>query len=159
MITLADFRTTIVRPALDAIGLGGAAAEQLLIGTAIQESGLLARDQRGGGPAHGLWQMERATFNYVVLDYLPNHPDLMAKVMTLAPAGAALEFDLIEDHDRLACALARVRYLPAKPPLPAAGDLAGQAAYWKSVYNSVLGAGTTDEYVRNVGAALWGALG
>ena len=52
----------VVIPALDRIKLGGRAAQELVLGTGIQESGLVFRRQQGGGPAKGLWQMESVTF-------------------------------------------------------------------------------------------------
>ena len=42
-----------IRPALTTLAAGGVAAEQLLLGTAIQESLLIHRQQLGGGPALG----------------------------------------------------------------------------------------------------------
>lgn len=50
-----------IRPALTALAAGGLASEQLLLGTAIQESLLIHRQQLGGRSALGLFQMETAT--------------------------------------------------------------------------------------------------
>jgi hypothetical protein len=50
-----------IRPALNTLEMGGLAVEQLILGTGIQESLLVHRQQLGGGPALGVFQMERAT--------------------------------------------------------------------------------------------------
>lgn len=48
-----------------------------------------------------------------------------------------------------AAAMCRIHYLRDKATLPDAGDLAGQAATWKRVYNTALGHGTVAAYIRN----------
>jgi hypothetical protein len=53
-------------------------------------------------------------------------------------------------HDlRLATLVARLRFRVVRAPLPDAGDVHGQALYWKRYYNTYLGAGTVAEYLRN----------
>src|SRR3954469_3472805 len=62
--TVAQFRNFVVRPILDYLGLASPAAENLLVGTALYESGLEALDQWTGpgdatlGPAFGIYQIE-----------------------------------------------------------------------------------------------------
>ena len=53
MLDPGQFRRLVVRPALQAIGLCSPAAERLLLGTALTESGLTWLAQKGGGPARG----------------------------------------------------------------------------------------------------------
>lgn len=48
-----------------------------------------------------------------------------------------------------AAALCRAHYFRRPEPLPAAGDVEGQAAYWKRHYNTRFGKGTPDQYVRD----------
>jgi len=139
-----------VRPALSRIGLLNQASIELVMGTAAQESHLQYLRQLGTGPALGLWQMEPATHNDIWTNYLRHKPQLAAAVLSILSAEN-------QRHDpgelawnlRYAAAMCRVHYLRVAAPLPAAGDLRGQAAYWKKSYNTVLGAGTELEYVRN----------
>lgn len=56
-----QFRIEIVRPALVTIDLYSDAAENLVMGTAAQESHLDYVKQSGNGPALSLFQMEPAT--------------------------------------------------------------------------------------------------
>lgn len=48
-----------------------------------------------------------------------------------------------------AAMMCRIHYRRVSEPLPAAGDLPAQAAYWKKWYNTELGAGTEAEYIEH----------
>jgi hypothetical protein len=66
----------VIAPALALIGLGGAAAEELMLGTALQESGGGWRLAQAAGPALGIWQMEPATFTDLATIFLSHEPAL-----------------------------------------------------------------------------------
>lgn len=151
-ISADHLRQHVIRPACEAIGLHSPAAEELLLGTACQESkcGTFLK-QLGVGPALGIFQMEPATYKDLWANFLSGRPELAQKLRWMAP-----------DHDeqpphaaemvwnlRYAAAMARVHYYRVKDPLPAAGDIAAQAAYWKRFYNTPKGAGTEAEYLNN----------
>src|SRR5882757_814136 len=77
------FARTSIRPSLITINLWSAAAEQLLLGTAIHESeGFRFRKQRNG-PALGVFQMEPFTHNDIWNTYLSYHPTLATQVTSL----------------------------------------------------------------------------
>jgi hypothetical protein len=84
----ATFLNDVIRPALQAIELDSEAAEQLLLGTAQQESDLRATVQDGGGLALGDFQMEPNTHNDIWANYLAFHADLAGKVQSLAGVAA-----------------------------------------------------------------------
>lgn len=141
----------VIRPTLAAIGLGGAVAEQLVLGTAATESGLSYIHQLGKGPALGLWQMEPATYRSLWSDLLgtPSRAGLRHRVLEVGPylnppAPARLISDLA-----LGAAMCRVRYLWDPHPLPAPGDVRGLAETWKRGYNTVAGKGTADKFLRD----------
>ena len=125
------------------------AAVELLVGTALKESGGLRwRTQLSGGPARGLFQMERATHDDIWTNFLAYRPPLSDAIKrTFAPAEGALGFDQITQDDAYAALMARLKYLRVPAALPLAGDLQGQAGYWKTYYNTNLGKGTAAEYV------------
>ena len=125
------------------------AAVELLVGTALKESGGLRwRTQLSGGPARGLFQMERATYDDIWTNYLAYRPTLSAAIrQAFTPAGAELEFERITDDDAYAALMARLKYVRVPAALPPAGDLHGQAGYWKTYYNTPLGKGTVAGYV------------
>jgi len=154
-----QLRDLVVRPALEHIGLWSLAAEQLVMGTAAQESRLTYLAQVGGGPALGLWQVEPATHLDIWSNFLRFRKDLRRQVVALlapgvpsmgaldlvgAPGPMALALNL-----SYAAAMCRVHYYRSKLPLPAEGDVAGMAQRWKESYNTALGAGKPEEFIRN----------
>lgn len=142
-----------IRPALDHMGMGGKAAEELILGTAIVESGLKYLKQLGNGPALGLWQMEPATHQDIYDNWLVYRDDagellsnlVVERAETFAPSE---RLDQLTWNLRYAAAMCRLKYYRSKTALPEAGDLEGQARFWKSCYNSHLGKGTVGKYVK-----------
>lgn len=148
-IAITHLRTEVIRPCLRLLDLWSPTAEDLLVGTAVQEShcGSYLR-QMGGGPALGIYQMEPATHDDIWAHFLAYRPRLATEVRRfLAPGVAA--------HEQLpwnlyyATAMARMHYLRRPERLPAYGDVRGYAAYWKAHYNTPLGKGTEAEFVAN----------
>lgn len=151
MLNVEHVRTMVVRPTLKHLELHSQSAEDLVLGTLIQESRLTYLLQVGGGPGLGLAQMEPATFNWLWDDYLHKRPELKERVRSLVGdwrAGWDLSLELVTNLS-FASALCRVRYLPATAPLPNTGDIAGLGAYWKKYYNTEKGAGTAQQWVDN----------
>ena len=122
-------------------------AVELLMGTAAQESHLgKYRKQIGGGPALGIYQMEPATFDDIVKNYLSSKPVLKEKIIEVSGVTELNSKDLV-NNDRLSTCMARVHYLRVKEGIPSSLD--GQARYWKKYYNTHLGVGTEEEYKSN----------
>ena len=151
-----QFRLWVVRPTLTAMRMWSEAAEDVLVGTAVHESGgLESLDQQTHaddatlGPAFGVFQMERATMDDLLDRYLVRRIDLHQRVSAFRaelPADPAAQ---LMTNLAFATALARVKYWMAPEPLPAIGDLNGYAAYWKRHWNTELGAGTTEKFIRD----------
>lgn len=146
MLDVRQFRDLVIVPALETLELYSKSAEELILGTALQESGLRYLQQLGGGPALGLFQMEPATHDDLWATYLPRKPDLVQRLQSLSQhrIALALATDLW-----YAAAMCRIHYYRVSDPLPAAGDTYGQAAYWKQHYNTPEGAGRISEYLDN----------
>ncbi|MBF0116611.1 MAG: hypothetical protein HQM04_16405 [Magnetococcales bacterium] len=136
----------VIRPTLQRLGLWSGVAEELVLGTAIQESSLQYLQQLGGGPALGIWQMERVTHDDVWQNFLHYRTKLGLNILGpyTRPDHTRLVWDLA-----YACAMCRVHYLRCPNVLPPAGDIDGQAAYWKAWYNTPLGKGTVEQYIDN----------
>jgi hypothetical protein len=144
-----QLRELIVRPSLEEVGLHSDAAEDLVMGTAAQESHLMYVKQLGGGPALSLFQIEPATYKDYWDNYLTHRVDLIADIQKSCgfqgvPEPSRLIWDL-----KFASIMCRVHYRRISSPLPEHGDIAGYAAYWKKYYNTVHGAGTEEEFVEN----------
>lgn len=147
MIDPRHLRAEVIRPTLHHLGLHSPAAEDLLLGTALQESdgGRWLR-QLGDGPALGPWQMEPATCRDIWDHYLRYRSDLARRVEALMCPGQDEVAQLVGNLP-YACAMARVHYLRIPAPLPPHGDVRGYAHYWKAYYNTHLGRGTEAEFL------------
>ena len=146
MLDVKQFRRLVIRPALEAIHLWSEGAEELVLGTALQESGLRYLEQIGGGPALGLYQMEPATHDDVHLNFLSYHPELAERVKSLAVIPKPLS---MVGNLWYATAMCRLQYYRYPEPMPEAGNLSAQVAFWKLRYNTSEGKGTTADYIAN----------
>ncbi|HVI52904.1 MAG TPA: hypothetical protein VM661_16975 [Candidatus Sulfotelmatobacter sp.] len=140
-------RQLVIAPALSVIGLGGQAAEELLLGTALQESlGGVYLHQLGLGPAIGIFQMEPRTHDDLWSSFLPHHVDLSVKTSSLLVSGMG-RLNQMAGNMLYAAAMARLLYYRCPETLPAAGDIPAQAAFYKRWYNTAGGAATIEGYL------------
>jgi len=145
-----QLRKYIVRPALKCIGLYSDVAEDLVMGTAAQESHLEFVKQLGGGPALSLFQIEPATHVDYWTNYLAYREELSERILKAVgisdgrPDHSRLVWDL-----RYSAMMCRIHYRRIRSPLPQHGDVEGYAHYWKKYYNTSLGAGTEEEFMKN----------
>lgn len=137
---------TVIIPALNIIKYSGRAAHELVLGTGIQESGLIYRKQIRG-PARGLFQMEPLTFDDLWRRFVLPNGKLLENMNRLLGGHLPIPKTL-ETNDRFAAAMCRVFYLRVAEPLPKAGDVENQARYWKQHYNTFLGKGKPEQYIQ-----------
>lgn len=150
-----DFREEVIKPALKALALPNwehDSSEDLLLGTALQESGLRNIKQEGG-PALGVFQMEPATHEDIWDTYLVSRKNLATAVRAIVKPSVPSVAEIMA-NPVYAAALCRIKYLRSPKQLPVVGDVPGLARMWKEVYNTPLGKGTEDEFVKNWLAAL-----
>jgi len=151
-INCKDLRELVVRPTLQHLRLWSPAAEDMVLGTAAQESGLGTYLHQVGGPALGIYQMEPATHNDIWNNYLEYKPILRKQVEDML--GTSVH-DIDSDDNSLignlyyATAMCRIHYLRVLEAMPVHKDIKGYAAYWKKYYNTPLGAGTEQEFIDN----------
>ena len=163
------FRVEVICPVLAFLGdpYDTLAAEELLLGTALQESKLRSVLQYPRGPALGLFQMEPATHDDIYENWLPyretdEDPPHWKEMLRshLIFLGQPPMFEGPDDrvppfaeelacNAYYACAMARAHYYRVPAALPDAGDLEGQAHYWKNYYNTAAGSGTVEEYIAS----------
>ena len=144
-----QLRYFVVQPALESIGPYSEEAEALLMGTAAQESRLKYVRQLGNGPALGLFQMEPATHDDIWKNYLSYKPELINIVLNSIEADRQPKADRMIWDLRYAAIMCRLHYRRVPERLPDKHDIWAQAAYWKKYYNTPLGHGTEEEFVRN----------
>lgn len=138
-----QLRVEIVRPVLRFLGLHSRIAENLVLGTALVESRSGYLRQVGGGPALGLWQMEPATHDDIMYNYVYFRPTLRQKLLDLStPSTVTIGANELIGNLYYGAAMCRVHYRRVPEALPGSFDAFGLAEYWKKYYNTVLGAGT-----------------
>lgn len=143
------FAITVIRPSLTSISGWSAAAEQLLLGTAIHESSGFRYRKQIRGPALGLFQMEPVTHDDIWKSFLRYRSSLGSKVSALLSSPNADKLYELEFNDKYASAMARMKYLRSGAPLPLLNDIPAMANYWKRFYNTPLGKGTPAQFIRS----------
>lgn len=138
-------RIHVIRPVLAVLGgRTDQSVEDLLLGTAAQESHLGEYLVQIRGPAKGIFQIEPHTHDSVWTNYLAFRPELAERVESFATDNRDL--DLIGNIP-YQVAIARCIYFPVKERIPDTRE--GQAGYWKAYYNTRAGKGTVEEYMSN----------
>ena len=144
-MNLEQLRELIVRPVLQHLELWSAAAENLVLGTALVESKAEYIHQVRG-PALGLWQMEPATHDDIWVNFLQYNSTLRELVKELqSPAQITAGSNELIGNLYYGAAMCRIHYRRVKDPLPQAKDAEGMARYWKDFYNTSRGAGTVEK--------------
>lgn len=149
-----DFVELIVRPSLLFMGFGGLAAEQMLIGTACVESQMGYDLRQIDGPAIGIYQMQPGDYEDIHKNYLSHQSAIRTRLfnacgMVQFSATAIPPSDFMTYNLKYATIMARLHYFRVKQPLPAPGDVSGQATYWKTYYNTISGKGDESAYKQN----------
>lgn len=134
------FREDIIRPALKVCGVWSRSAENLLLGTALVESGLRYLRQIGGGPAISPYQLEPSTIddNIRYLNLYRNK-DLKDKILAACYTEVFPPPESALWNLRYATLMARVKYIMIPDALPHHMDAFGMAEYHKRFYNTYLG--------------------
>ena len=129
--------------------LASESAKMLLLGTQAHEShGHYWLSQFPQGPARGGYQMEVATHDWLVNDYIATRHEIKDAISVMIPAGGAKAERMTYDLE-YATAMARIFYWTKPDPLPDADDIEGLAAYWKQHWNTPSGKGSKKEFMEN----------
>ncbi|MCG2585965.1 PAAR domain-containing protein [Massilia sp. TS11] len=158
-----------IRPALKIIKNSDPAMENLLLGTAIQESGFFThRAQTTGGPGTGLFQIEPISAGDILKGLAKKSPEVFGAIVALgygdnitqsinkmdaksqASFAAAVKASL-QDSDAFGAAIAGQLYTDRiarnNLTVPQPSDVNGLAELWKRLYNTSSGRGTVAEYI------------
>ena len=126
--------------------LASPASVPLILGIGNKESERFTYiRQLGGGPAHGLCQMEPATRQDLMGRQLAakGNEAMLAALMSFVPTGSDLD-DEMTTNTAFAFALCRLRMWFVPDPLPSPTDAIGLCRYWKTWWNTSAGAGVVD---------------
>lgn len=140
------FREKIIDPVIKEMGLYSLEASDLLLGTALHESGKLKYVHQNGGPAMGMYQMEPNTLYDLFDNYLAFHKNKRDRLLEYREIKLSPSDPLNLYNPRYATAAARLQYYRSPDKIPSDAD--GQARMWKSVWNTAKGAGTVEQYLE-----------
>jgi hypothetical protein len=102
--------------------------------------------QRGGGPALGIFQMEKETHDDIWNNWIEFRWQIFGRLK---------HYHFYKNFERLgwdlmySSIMARIHYFRVKEPLPKSDDIEGLAKYWKKYYNTEKGKGTVEEFIKN----------
>jgi len=139
-----EFRQLIVRDTLRLIDDWAPAHENLLLGTAAQESSMGLSLKRGR--LLGIYHISPNTHRAVWDKYLLHHPDLASRIRGIAGQHSFI----LDPHGELisnlkyATAIAWLIYRRADEALPADDDVPGLARYWHRHFRAKASASPAD---------------
>jgi len=147
-ILATDLREIVIRPTLKKLNLWSESAENLLMGTAAQESQMGRYLMQINGIAIGVFQCEPATHDDIWSRYLVHKGNLTAAILRLV-AMKQPKLDQLAWNLSYAAAICRVHYLRVPSALPDPNDIEALGHYWKNHYNTHLGRGTVEEFIKS----------
>ena len=134
----------IIHKVLTDLNMHSEEACDLVYRTGMAESGYRALAQMGG-PAISYWQVEPDTINDVIKNYLYYRQPLMDKLVKMGLDESDPNWSVMTNI-AVAIAMCRLKYRRDSEPIPK--NLKQQAQYWKRVYNSELGKGTIEHFIK-----------
>jgi len=143
-----DLRELIVADTLNYLNEWSQSAENLLVGTAIQESGLGFELKSGSGL--GIYHISTASHRAVWDHYLVNYPDKASRVRGLAGQHSFIENPHKEllTNLRYTTAIAWFIYAKSGCTLPEPDDIPALASIWHNRFRSKPH-GNTEEFITN----------
>ena len=147
IFTTEDLRYLVIRETLCYLNEWTAAKENLLVGTAAQESGLGGWHQ---GKRVGLYRITPARHQAVWDKYLIHHPHMASEIRGLAGQHSFLKDPHAEliTNLKYATAIAWMIYRRSEQALPEAHDIKGLGAYWLRHFHPKY-PGSPDDFVTS----------
>jgi hypothetical protein len=149
MINIDHLRNLIVEPVLKEYDYYSAAAMNLVLGTAAQETLCGYYLKQTKGPGLGIYSMEPRTHDDVWTIVILDRPFLKHKIEQEFYKFEEMQSANLVGNLWYATLMCRLQYIRFKEPLPDHSDIEGLAEYWKKYYNTVKGKGTVEDFVRN----------
>ena len=117
----------------------------LIYETGMAESGYRALVQGGGGPALSFFQIEPATARDIFNNYVEYREPLVQALIILGIDPMDLDFS-VKTNIAVAICMCRFHYRRVPSAIPKTKE--GRAKYWKKHYNTKLGKGTIEHYLK-----------
>ena len=122
-------------------------AAAMIYRTGMAETGYKHLKQMGGGPAIGFFQIEPATMNDVIDNYVSYRPQIKTDLYALGFDDKDAEMRVMSSI-ALQVAFCRLCYRRDSKAIPKLENIKAQAEYWKRVYNTKLGKGTVKHFLE-----------
>lgn len=166
-MNIQEYKKDIVEPTLKQFNLYSKDAAELVTATANHESGIFKyRRQLNVNPdgdvgGFGLGQIELLTHHDHYKNFLIYKKDLCQKIIDTFFNGINMSVEyfieneiyhdkeLLRYNDFYNCLMIRITYLRKTEPLPDSDDIYALADYWKRHYNTILGKGTIEKFVKD----------
>jgi hypothetical protein len=150
-ICAAELRRWVIKPTLKRLGVYSRAAENLLLATAAQESGLGSHLKLSGHRALGIYQIHGLTHRHIWDDHLALNSDMASLVRGLASQHDFLSQPHAELATNLSYATAIAWFMYARHKdfsLPKSNDIEALAGLWKRFYHPK-SKSTTEDFINN----------
>ena len=122
-------------------------AVSMVMRTGFAETGFRHLKQMGDGPAIGFFQSEPNTIKDIWVNYALYRPNVRDCLLTLGYDEPDIEYRVMSNI-ALQVAFCRLQYRRDRYAIPSTDDIEGQAKYWKRVYNTKLGKGTIEHFIK-----------
>ena len=137
----------IIEWTLNKIGMYSDDAAAMVFRTGMTETGYKHLKQMGDGPAIGFFQIEPATLNDVMDNYVLYRPAIKTDLYSLGYDDKDIEIRIM-GNIALQVAFCRLCYRRDSKSIPKLENIKAQAEYWKRVYNTKLGKGTVEHFLE-----------
>lgn len=137
-ICASELRQWVIKPTLKRLGVYSKAAENLLLATAAQESGLGSHLKPAGQRALGIYQIHSLSHRHIWDDHLALHSDMASLVRGLASQHDFLAQPHAELATNLSYATAIAWFMYARHEdfcLPKHNDISALGSLWKRYYH------------------------
>jgi hypothetical protein len=137
-ICAAELRQWVIKPTLKRLGVYSKAAENLLLATAAQESGLGSHLKPAGQRALGIYQIHSLAHRHIWDDHLAQHSNMASLVRGLASQHDFLSQPHAELATNLSYATAIAWFMYARHEnfsLPKSDNINALASLWKRFYH------------------------
>ena len=133
-----ELRQWVIKPTLKRLGVYSKTAENLLLATAAQESGLGSHLKPAGQRALGIYQIHSLAHRHIWDDHLALHSEMASLVRGLASQHDFLAHPHAELATNLSYATAIAWFMCARHEnfsLPKSNDIDALAGLWKRFYH------------------------
>ena len=147
-----ELRQWVIKPTLKRLGVYSKAAENLLLATAAQESGLGSHLKPAGQRALGIYQIHSLAHRHIWDDHLALHSEMASLVRGLASQHDFLAQPHAELATNLSYATAIAWFMYARHDsfsLPKHSDIEALAGLWKRFYHPK-SKNSTEDFCTNV---------